>query len=48
MLRGRIRSAISPVIDVRIKLDVMRDNLEERALAVQTKLASPAQTDLVR
>jgi hypothetical protein len=30
-LRGRIRSAISPVIDVRTKLDIVRDDLKERA-----------------
>ena len=32
-LRGRIRSAISPIIDVRSKLEIVRDNLEERAAA---------------
>jgi hypothetical protein len=34
MLRGRLRSAISPLIDVRTRLDVMRDNLEQRALSL--------------
>jgi hypothetical protein len=33
-LRGRIRSYISHVIDVRSKLEVVRDNLAERAAAV--------------
>ena len=44
MLRGRLRSAISPLIDVRNRLDVMRDDLEERALSLvaQPKQASPA------
>jgi hypothetical protein len=43
MLRGRLRSAISPLIDVRNRLDVMRDDLEERALSLvaQPKQASP-------
>jgi hypothetical protein len=43
MLRGRLRSAISPLIDVRNRLDVMRDDLEERALSLvaQAKQASP-------
>lgn len=31
MLRGRFRSAISPVIDVRSELEIVRDDLEERA-----------------
>ena len=30
-LRGRIRSAVSHVIDVRSKLEIVRDSLEERA-----------------
>jgi hypothetical protein len=30
-LRGRIRSAVSHVIDVRSKLEIVRDNLSERA-----------------
>ncbi len=30
-LRGRIRSAVSHVIDVRSKLEIVRDNLRERA-----------------
>jgi hypothetical protein len=34
MLRGRFRSAISPVIDVRSKLEIVRDDLEERAAAL--------------
>ena len=37
MLRGRMRSAISPVIDVRTELDVMRDELEARALVMQSR-----------
>jgi len=32
-IKGRIRSAISPLIDVRTKLEIVRDNLEERAAA---------------
>jgi Hint domain len=32
-LRGRIRSAVSHVIDVRSKLEIVRDNLKERASA---------------
>jgi Hint domain len=32
MLRGRLRSAISPLIDIRTKLDIVRDDLAERAL----------------
>ena len=31
MLRGHLRSAISPWIDIRTKLDIVRDNLAERA-----------------
>ena len=31
MLRGRLRSAISPLIDIRTKLDIVRDDLEARA-----------------
>jgi Hint domain len=31
MLRGRLRSAISPFIDIRTKLDIVRDDLAERA-----------------
>jgi hypothetical protein len=33
MLRGHLRSAISPLIDIRTKLDIVRDNLAERAVA---------------
>jgi hypothetical protein len=33
-LRGRIRSAISPVIDVRSKLEIVRDELNKRAAAL--------------
>ena len=33
-LRGRIRSAISPVIDVRSKLEIVRDDLKQRARRV--------------
>jgi Hint domain len=33
MLRGRIRSIISPVIDVRSKLEIVRDDLKKRAAA---------------
>jgi hypothetical protein len=33
--RGRFRSAISPLIDVRGKLEIIRDRLESRAAAVQ-------------
>ena len=33
MIKGRLRSAISPFIDVRTKLDFVRDDLEERAAA---------------
>jgi hypothetical protein len=32
-LRGRIRSAVSHVIDVRSKLEIVRDDLEEKAAA---------------
>jgi hypothetical protein len=31
MIKGRLRSAISSLIDVRTKLEVVRDRLEERA-----------------
>jgi hypothetical protein len=31
VLRGRLRSAFSPLIDIRTKFDFVRDNLEERA-----------------
>jgi hypothetical protein len=34
MLRGRLRSAISPLIDLRTKLDIVRDDLAERAGSV--------------
>ena len=34
MLRGRLRSVISPLIDIRTRLDVLRDELEERALSL--------------
>ena len=40
MLRGRLRSAISPLIDIRNRLDVMRDDLEEMALSL---VAQPRQ-----
>jgi hypothetical protein len=30
-LKGRIRSAISPIIDLRTKLEIVRDRLRERA-----------------
>ena len=33
-LRGRIRSVVSHVIDVRSKLEIVRDNLRERALSL--------------
>jgi hypothetical protein len=33
-LRGRIRSAISLVVDVRSKLEIARDDLRERAAAI--------------
>ena len=33
-LRGRIRSAISLVVDVRSKLEIVRDDLRERAAAI--------------
>jgi hypothetical protein len=33
-LRGRIRSAVSHVVDVRSKLEIVRDNLKERARSV--------------
>ena len=33
-LRGRIRSAVSHVIDVRSKLEIVRDDLKERARGV--------------
>jgi Hint domain len=33
-IKGRLRSAISPLVDVRTKLDIVRDNLEERAAAL--------------
>ena len=33
-LRGRIRSAVSHVIDVRSKLEIVRDDLKERARSV--------------
>jgi hypothetical protein len=33
-LRGRIRSVISPVIDVRSKLEIVRDELNKRAAAL--------------
>jgi hypothetical protein len=35
MLRGRVRSAISPLIDIRTKFDIVRDDLEERAAALR-------------
>jgi hypothetical protein len=35
MLRGRLRSAISPLIDIRTKLDIVRDDLEERAAGLR-------------
>ena len=31
MFWGRLRSALSPIFDIRTRLDVMRDELEERA-----------------
>jgi Hint domain len=34
ILKGRFRSAISPVIDVRSKLEVVRDDLEARATSL--------------
>ena len=34
MLRGHLRSAISPWIDIRTKLDIVRDDLAERAVGV--------------
>jgi hypothetical protein len=40
MLRGRLRSAISPWIDMRTKLDIVRDDLAERAV-VAGLLKSP-------
>ena len=33
MFWGRLRSALSPILDVRTRLDVMRDELEKRALS---------------
>jgi hypothetical protein len=33
IIKGRLRSAISPLIDFRTKLEIVRDNLEERAAA---------------
>ena len=33
-LRGRIRSAVSHVIDVRSKLEIVRDDLKERARSI--------------
>jgi hypothetical protein len=33
-LRGRIRSVVSPLIDVRTKLEIVRDDLRERARSV--------------
>jgi Hint domain len=33
MLRGHLRSAISPLIDIRTKLDMVRDDLAERAVS---------------
>ena len=32
-IKGRLRSAISPLIDIRTKLEIVRDNLTERAAA---------------
>ena len=32
-LRGRIRSAVSHVIDIRSKLEIVRDDLKKRAAA---------------
>jgi hypothetical protein len=43
MLRGRLRSVISPLIDMRTRLDALRDELEERALSL-----SPAQFTEIR
>jgi hypothetical protein len=33
-LRGRVRSAVSHVIDVRSKLEIVRDDLKKRAVAL--------------
>jgi hypothetical protein len=35
-LRGRVRSIVSHVIDVRSKLEIVRDNLKERARTLDT------------
>ena len=42
-LTSRIRSAISPWIDRRKQIDVIRDRLEERAFALVRELAPTIQ-----
>jgi hypothetical protein len=39
-LKSRIRSALSPWVDRRVELDVIRDRLEERGIALARELGS--------